>query len=54
VLHLARSLQRKAGAHSEANTDVAGNIQKTQKTARGMAAICIGGGLGGAALLETV
>ena len=54
VLHLARSLQRKSSVCSGENAGDAGKTQKTQKTMRGMAAICIGGGLGGAALLETV
>jgi acetyl-CoA C-acetyltransferase len=54
VLHLARSLQRKSSVCSGENAGDAGKTQKTQKTMRGMAAICIGGGLGGATLLETV
>jgi acetyl-CoA C-acetyltransferase len=54
VLHLARSLQRKGGANLVNQTNAADDTQKSQKSMRGMAAICIGGGLGGAALVETV
>lgn len=66
VLHLARSLREKAGAHSEghnkaqsdarneAPNPASGDTPNRHSTLRGMAAICIGGGLGGAALVEAV
>jgi acetyl-CoA C-acetyltransferase len=54
VLHLARSLQQKTRAHRAAQNDAPSDTETGQGAARGMAAICIGGGLGGAALLEAV
>lgn len=48
VLHLARSLSRLQRQPSTLST------RTSNKPARGMAALCIGGGLGGAALLEAV
>ncbi|MGA1252811.1 MAG: acetyl-CoA C-acetyltransferase [Burkholderiaceae bacterium] len=66
VLHLARSLREKAGAHreghnkaqsdaqNEAPNPASGDTPNRHSTLRGMAAICIGGGLGGAALVEAV